>query len=260
MTLLKKIVARINCDGLLNTVLAIILFPFTFRKRINQKKKIANINLMLENDSLKKRFTYIYKKNFWQSQESRSGQGSEIYYTERLRNWMIDVLPKYQIKRLTDAPCGDFNWMKLVVPEIEIEYHGFDIVDSIIESNNTLYKSDKVRFGLANICEDKLSNCDLLMVRDFLFHLSYKDINKFLENIVNIDYKYLLTTTYIVEKHFVNKKIKSADFRIIDLFKEPFNFDSKKVINRVDDFPFDEPFQREMILIAKSDVPKSIKY
>ena len=64
----------------------------------------------------------------------------------------------------------------------------------------------------------------------------------------------------MLDKEFVNKDIKSADHRLIDLFKEPFNFDSKKVINRVDDFPIEESVAREMILICKPDVPKSIKY
>ena len=148
----------------------------------------------------------------------------------------------------------------LVVSEIEIEYQGFDIVDSLIKNNNALYRSDKVYFDIANICEDKLPDCDLLMVRDCLFHLSYSDINKFLKNIANVNYKYLLTTTHMLDKKFVNKDIKSANFRLIDLFKEPFNFDSKKVINRVDDFPVEESDAREMILICKPDVPKSIKY
>ena len=115
-------------------------------------------------------------------------------------------------------------------------------------------------FDIANICEDKLPDCDLLMVRDCLFHLSYSDINKFLKNIANVNYKYLLTTTHMLDKKFVNKDIKSANFRLIDLFKEPFNFDSKKVINRVDDFPVEESDAREMILICKPDVPKFIKY
>ena len=260
MNLLNRTVTKINKDGLLSAILAIILLPFTFKERIRQKKIRTDIDLIIEKATLKDRFNLIYKKNIWDSKESISGPGSEIYYTERLRNWMIDVLPKYQIKRLTDAPCGDFNWMKLVVSEIEIEYYGFDIVDSLIKNNNALYRSDKVQFDIANICEDKLPDCDLLIVRDCLFHLSYNDINKFLENIANTNYKYLLTTTHIVEKNFVNKDIKSADYRLIDLFKEPFNFDSKKVINRVDDFPTDYFAPREMILICKPDVPKSIKY
>ncbi len=243
------------------SVLLIIIYLFaTFKKRIKQKKKIAEINLITEKGTLKERFNLIYEKNYWKSKESISGNGSEIHYTEKLRNWMIDVLPKYQIKKLIDAPCGDFNWMKFVVSEIEIEYYGFDIVDSLIKNNNALYRNDKVQFDIANICEDKLPDCDLLMVRDCLFHLSYNDINKFLKNIANTNYKYLLTTTHIVEKNFVNKDIKSADYRLIDLFKEPFNFDSKKVINRVDDFPTDYPVPREMILICKPDVPKFIKY
>lgn len=260
INLFNRLIAKINKDGLLGLILAIILRPFTFKERIRQKEKIVDLNLITEKATLKERFNLIHANNYWESKESISGNGSEIHYTEKLRNWMINVLPEYQIKRLTDAPCGDFNWMKLVVSEIEIEYQGFDIVDSLIKNNNALYRSDKVQFDIANICEDKLPDCDLLMVRDCLFHLSYSDINKFLKNIANVNYKYLLTTTHILDKKFVNKDIKSADHRLIDLFKEPFNFDNKKIINRVDDFPIEESVAREMILVCKPDVPKSIKY
>lgn len=260
INLFNRLIAKINKDGLLGLILAIILRPFTFKERIRQKEKIVDLNLITEKATLKERFNLIHANNYWESKESISGNGSEIHYTEKLRNWMINVLPEYQIKRLTDAPCGDFNWMKLVVSEIEIEYQGFDIVDSLIKNNNALYRSDKVQFDIANICEDKLPDCDLLMVRDCLFHLSYSDINKFLKNIANVNYKYLLTTTHMLDKEFVNKDIKSADHRLIDLFKEPFNFDNKKIINRVDDFPIEESVAREMILVCKPDVPKSIKY
>jgi hypothetical protein len=34
----------------------------------------------------------------------------------------------------------------------------------------------------------------------------FEDINKFLKNIARIDYKYLLTTTHILDKDFVSKE------------------------------------------------------
>jgi len=51
INLFNRIIAKINKDGLLGLILAIILRPFTFKERIRQKEKIANINLILENDS-----------------------------------------------------------------------------------------------------------------------------------------------------------------------------------------------------------------
>jgi hypothetical protein len=98
------------------------------------------------------------------------------------------------------------------------------------------------------------------MVRDCLFHFSYNDINKFLKNINKIKYKYLLTTTHIVKKNFINRDIITGDFRIINLFSYPFNFNNQNIVDRVNDYPKGHSLPREMILIEKKYVPKIINY
>ena len=86
-----------------------------------------------------------------------------------------------KIKRFVDAPCGDFNWMRLVVKEIELDYTGLDIVPSVIETNVKKFSDVNTNFAVLNICEDDIPACDMIMVRDCLFHLSFEDINKFLK-------------------------------------------------------------------------------
>tara|TARA_X000000950_G_scaffold283608_1_gene384824 strand:+ start:4745 stop:5212 length:468 start_codon:yes stop_codon:yes gene_type:complete len=148
--------------------------------------------------------------------------------------------------------------MKLVIPEVDINYIGLDIIDDLITKNKHKFESKKVNFKVANICQDELPSCDIIMVRDCLFHLSYYDINQFLINLSKTNYKYLLTTNHIVEKGFENTNIITGDFRIIDLFREPFDFDSKLVKDRVNDFTYVDIIKREMILIEKQDVPTSL--
>ena len=96
------------------------------------------------------------------------------------------------------------------------------------------------------------------MVRDCLFHLSYEDINRFLTNLSNTNYKYLLTTTHTVEKDFKNSNINTGDFRLINLFGPPFSFDPTKVKSRVDDFPVGYSIERQMILVEKRFVPTEV--
>ena len=119
--------------------------------------------------------------------------------------------------------------------EAGTSYIGIDIVDEVIEKNKSSYNLENVDFRIANICEDELPKGDIIMVREFLFHLSYNDINNFLINLSKTDYKYLLTSTHIVNQNYKNMNIQTGDFRVIDLFSEPFDFDSKLV--RVNDFP-----------------------
>jgi hypothetical protein len=47
---------------------------------------------------------------------------------------------------------------------------------------------------------------------------------------------------------------------MIDLFSYPLNFEKKKILDRVNDFPKGYKIPREMILFEKKDVPTSIIY
>ncbi len=255
MNLVKKLGVKRKRDGLLKTALAVLRHLYLLKRQFVHKRTLKSA---LEKSSLSERFSRIHEKNLWESKESDSGPGSEIAYTEGLRAWLIDNLPRLHIKRLVDVPCGDFNWMKLVLPRVNVDYFGFDIVAELIQKNQTLYGAERVQFGVANICEDTLPHCDILMVRDCLFHLSYADINKFLDNISGLEYRYLLTTTHLVESGFANKDIVSGDHRALDLFAHPFNFNEKFVIDRVNDFPVGHPAPRQMVLMKKAHVPTSI--
>ena len=242
---LKKLITSLKNNGLAETISLIF-------KKVKYKK-------MLKAESLEDRFNLIYQENHWSSAESISGDGSEIAYTKNLRSWLIKKINELDVKKLVDAPCGDFNWMKLVTQEVNIDYIGIDIVKDIIATNNNLYQNSNINFDVGNICKDALPACDLLMVRDCLFHLSFEDINKFLENISNLEYKYLLTTTHKLNEEYLNTDIKSGDFRHINLFNKPFNFSQSDVIDRVNDFPDNHKLlPREMILIEKQNVPSSI--
>jgi len=249
--MISKLKAKFNRDGLLSLCIAIARYPFQIKERIKYQK-------MLTLEDPKERFSEIYKNNFWSSAESLSGSGSEITYTEPLREWLVSNIPKLMVKDFVDAPCGDFNWMKLVLPSIDVNYIGLDIVDSVINKNKSKYASSKIDFRVANICEDEIPDCDIIMVRDCLFHLSYEDINNLLGNLARTNYKYLLTTTHKVENGFRNSNIITGDCRIIDLFNEPFNFDSDHISDRVDDYPVGYTPEREMILVEKNFVPVAL--
>ena len=249
--MIKRVLTKLKRDGLLALCIAVVRYPFQHKKRKSYKK-------MLTLGNPKDKFSEIYKNNHWSSSESLSGEGSKVAYTEPLRKWLVSNILKLKVKDFVDAPCGDYNWMKLVTPKVDINYIGLDIVDSLISKNKLEYGSPTVDFRIANICEDVLPACDIIMVRDCLFHLSYDDINNFLKNLARTDYKYLLTTTHKVEREFKNSNIITGDFRIIDLFSEPFNFDPKLVSDMVNDYPIGYSTKREMILVEKQFVPTSL--
>ena len=98
--MINRILNKLKRDGFISLFIAIIKYPFEFKKRRNYK-------LMLRKDKIADRFSDIYKWNLWSSMESSSGDGSEVLSTELLREWMICNLPKLKVQKLVDASCGD---------------------------------------------------------------------------------------------------------------------------------------------------------
>ena len=225
MFILKRYYKFYKSNCLLKSILKIFSTPIRLvNKRIynNNKKKIFNKNTYNE------RFELIYKTNFWSSNESISGLGSEIKNTINIQNEIIKIINKYNIKTILDAPCGDFNWIKNILND-DLNYLGGDIVKDLIEKNLSEYKKDNINFKQLDIISDDLPDADLLICRDCLIHLSFKSINLFFKNIKKSNIKLLLLTSYKLKdpnKKIINIDIPDGEFREIDLVEPPFNLPS----------------------------------
>ena len=165
-------------------------------------------------------FTGIYRSNYWGSGESRSGGGSEINSTVRLREFLPNILKKYKIKTVLDAPCGDYNWMK-AVDKAGIDYIGGDIVPDCVENNNKLYREENVSFSVIDITKDELPTVDMIICKDCLQHLSSEDVWMALNNFKKSGSTWLLTTSYPLTLR--NWDIQNGDYRPLNLLAEPFN-------------------------------------
>src|ERR1700758_3448541 len=86
---------------------------------------------ILTEGPIKDKFTKIYKNNYWLSSESVSGSGSTLKYTRNLREQLPLIVADFGIKSIFDGPCGDFNWMQHVLPNLKVDYVGGDIVSEI---------------------------------------------------------------------------------------------------------------------------------
>ncbi|MDR1023729.1 MAG: class I SAM-dependent methyltransferase [Prevotellaceae bacterium] len=163
-------------------------------------------------------FTDIYKLNFWNSEESKSGTGSTIKATVMIRKHLPLIIERYAIRSMLDVPCGDYNWMRAV--EKKCHYIGGDIVPELIENNQKLYASDNVQFKLIDIIKDTLPAVDLIFCKDCLQHLSYANVHKALWNFKSSNSKYLMVTSY--SKTWLNHDIENGDYRPLNLRKSPF--------------------------------------
>jgi len=105
------------------------------------------------------------------------------------------------------------------------DYLGIDIVEFIINDNNTLYKSNNISFLNLDISdrENKIS-ADLCIIKDVFQHLDYSSIYKIINK---FDwFKYVLITNDSTD---INLECKNGGYRPIRIDTNPFYINAKKV-------------------------------
>lgn len=165
-------------------------------------------------------FETIFRANYWGSQESVSGPGSELKRTERYRKQLIHFLRDRQVKSLFDAPCGDLNWMAEVLSAVSVDYIGGDISPAVID--NAKEKRPGLDLRRFDICLDSFPDVDVWHCRDALFHLSFHDVWAALENVSRSDIQLVMLTTHRA-RYLKNLDIATGGWRYLDLERAPFN-------------------------------------
>lgn len=189
---------------------------------LKRKQKAAKKRIKFDNKTPKEIFTFIYNTNHWSGQESISGGGSNLQHTQEVIKSINLLIKEMGVKSVLDLPCGDFAWMQYV-ELANVNYVGGDIVDELIQNNIDKYQNKpKVTFKIIDLIKDEIPDSDLLINRDCLVHLSFKDIFKAMDNIKKSNCNYLLTTTF--PNHKVNLDITTGDWRTLNLEEPPFNF------------------------------------
>ena len=132
---------------------------------------------------LAERFDLIHRTNLWRAESSVSGPGSELSETAKLRGELSGLLRKLNVRTLLDLPCGDFTWMANVDLG-DVSYLGGDIVTAIVESNRQRHGvPGRVDFTHIDLVADTIPQNDLVLCRDCLVHLSYRQLALAIENI-----------------------------------------------------------------------------
>jgi len=97
-----------------------------------------------------------------------------------------------------------------------------------------------------------------MICRDCLFHFSYQDIFQFFKNFLSSKIDYLLLTSHLNDKpKFKNEDIVTGDFRFIDFFSKPFNFD-KNYLFTFDDRETENQNFKQMYLFSKSQIKDNL--
>jgi glycosyltransferase involved in cell wall biosynthesis len=174
-------------------------------------------------------FQKAYEDNFWGNEYSLSGPGSTLESTERLRAFLPRFVADVGAESLLDIPCGDFQWMKSVA--LGAKYYGADIVRPLIEKNRSAF-GDRGEFLNLDLLKDRLPAVDIILCRDCLVHMSFREIRKALRNIKKAAPRFLMTTTF--PDFGANFDVVTPDWRPINLQAPPFNF--AEPLTQIQDF------------------------
>ena len=127
--------------------------------------------------------------------ETRSGPRATLEATAHLRPALGRWLKDQGVRRLVDAGCGDFNWMRLVdLAGLDL-YVGYDLAPELIARNQQLYEHHRGRlFSVGDIVRTPLVACDAVLCRDVLGDLSRADARLAIDNFIASGAQWLLAS------------------------------------------------------------------
>lgn len=174
--------------------------------------------------SRRARFEHIYRHDHWNrvhSGPSRSGPGSAGWLVEALTAELPRLLARHGVRRLLDAPCGDFHWMSAVALG-NVSYLGVDIVPALIEANRRNHARPGVEFACLDLCRAAWPAADLVVCRDGLVHLSFRDLRQALVRLQRSPARLLLATTF--PEWPENDDVLTGQWRPLNLQRAPFGW------------------------------------
>lgn len=142
---INKFQSVFKARGIIGVFFLILLYPIKLVKR-----KILEFRILVAK-SPEKKFQIIFRNNYWNENETVSGEGSTMDNTKNVRKVLPQILSELNIKSIIDVPCGDFKWMELIINNIEVKYTGADIVKDLINDLNIKYSNSNISFIQKNI-------------------------------------------------------------------------------------------------------------
>jgi len=128
-------------------------------------------------------FTEIYAQNLWGERKPHadaeypfySGPGSEEVAAHPYADCVNKFIDSHGVRAVVDLGCGDFR-VGSRIARPSLSYIGVDIVEPLIQANQTRFANDHIQFRCLDIIADQLPQGDLCLVREVLQHLSNAQI------------------------------------------------------------------------------------
>lgn len=190
-------------------------------------------------------FVRIWRDNFWNCAETRSGSGSALSATAGLRKWLPATLNFLGAEILADAGCGDMNWSRELAGALRL-YLGFDIVpDLVADVREKLKEQPNCFFSETDIVTATLPRSDAILCRDVLTHLPLDAVMMALKRFRQSGARYLITTSHTSGG---NVSIRNGGWQALDLTAAPFNLPPPRMT-------FHEGGTKHLAVWATGDLP-----
>ena len=159
-------------------------------------------------------FRRIYLRNEWNGRGgTRSGPGSSLVATERLREVLPQIMVDLEIGSILDAGCGDSLWM----PSLP-GYVGVDIVEQAVKIARERHPERS--YATLDICADVLPKCEAIICRDAMQHMSMHDGLAALENFRASGAEWFFAASH---RGTENESITTGGYYQINLEAAPFS-------------------------------------
>lgn len=135
-------------------------------------------------------------KEYWEHRYAKfgdSGDGSKGSNYEFKRDYINNIIKKYNIKSIVDFGCGDGKQIKELIVD---EYYGIDVASSAVNMCRQLYAHKRLyRFDTSE--DANLKTYDLAMSIDVIYHITdYNDYINYLRKLFSCSKYVLLYANY----------------------------------------------------------------
>jgi trans-aconitate methyltransferase len=194
----------------------------------------SSLNCLIA-EEYEERFERIYREKMWganDENEGSSGGGSTFENARPYYEYLTRFLQEHKIKSVVDLGCGDWMLSKYI-DWTDIDYTGYDVVESVIDKNIQKYGSDTIRFINANFLNAEVPAADLLICKHVLQHIPNKDVFRFIKLLPKYKHCLILNAMPVGQKnidHPIMREFPFWDDRGIDLTLPPFSIKGKHVL------------------------------
>jgi hypothetical protein len=190
-----------------------------YRAKTIHGKSIEQVWMEQPAEERRKRHQEVFAAVQWGAAETRSGPGSTLAATEKIRAELPDLFDYLGIEILADAGCGDCNWMSRISERLTL-YLGLDVVGDLVRLARERHGRKRGHlFSETDITLDPPPRADAILCRDVLTHLPALEVKAALALFKDSGARYLIATHFERDR---NEPVRVGGWQPMALTAPPY--------------------------------------